>query len=210
MKVKVCGLKFEENILDIVALQPDFIGFIFYEKSPRYVKELDENMMLLIPKQIKKVGVFVNTTLEQIITKFKQFKLDIVQLHGNESVDFCKILSQQNIPIIKAFSIDKLFDLSTLEAYQKYCQYFLFDTPTKNYGGSGKTFNWEVLKNYKLNTAFFLSGGIGVDNIEDALNFNHPQLLVIDLNSKLEEAPGFKNLQTTKYIIHKIRNYGTV
>ena len=210
MKVKICGLKFEENIINIVAEQPDFIGFIFYEKSARFVTDLEVSIIDALPKQINKVGVFVNASVDYILDKVKEFNLDFVQLHGHETVEFCKGLSQQNISIIKAFSIDEQFDFSIIEEYQNYCTYFLFDTATKNYGGSGRSFNWKILKNYQLKTPFFLSGGIGEENIENALSFKHPQLYAMDLNSKLEDYPGFKNLQATKNIIQKIRNYGTV
>ncbi len=210
MKIKICGMKYEDNMKDISALQPNFIGFIFYDKSPRFVQNLESNILQQLPNQIKKVGVFVNATINEIQDKVSEYELDFVQLHGKENDDFCKTLQQQNINIIKAFSITEQFDFNSIQAFQNSCQYFLFDTATKNYGGSGKSFNWDILQNYQLNTPFFLSGGIGLDNISEALNFKHPQLFAFDLNSKLEDYAGFKNLQSTKNIIHKIRNHETV
>lgn len=210
MKIKICGMKYEDNIKDISALQPNFIGFIFYDKSPRFVQNLESNILQQLPNQIKKVGVFVNESIEYVLNKVNKYQLNFVQLHGNETDVYCKTLQQQNINIIKAFSITEQFDFVTLQAFQNSCQYFLFDTATKNYGGSGKSFNWEVLQNYQLNTPFFLSGGIGLDNINEALNFKHPKIIAFDLNSKLEDYAGFKNFQSTKNIINKIRNHETV
>ncbi len=210
MKIKICGLKYADNLLNISALDPDFIGFIFYEKSPRYVEEFDSKIIQQISTQVKKVGVFVNASIEYVLNKVNKYQLDFVQLHGNETAVYCNALQEQNISIIKAFSVSENFDFENLSNYQNSCTYFLFDTATKNYGGSGKSFNWQVLKNYQLNIPFFLSGGIGLDNINQALNFKHPQLFAFDLNSKLEEYAGFKNLQSTKNIINKIRNHDTV
>ncbi len=142
MKLKICGIKYRANIQEVAALQPDYLGFIFYEKSPRFCNgELPE-----IPNTIAKVGVFVNAPLSEILNKIKAYNLQLVQLHGEESPEICEVLRLINIKVIKTFSIDDTFDFETLRPYEPVCDYFLFDTKGKHYGGNGTTFNWEILK----------------------------------------------------------------
>ena len=208
MKWKVCGLKFTENIKDVVALQPDFIGFIFFSDSKRFVGE--NFQMPSINKKIKKVGVFVNSNLAFIINKVEKYNLDFIQLHGDESSTFCEELKQtlsitintKKIGIIKAFGIDINFDFNKLLIYSKLCEYFLFDTQSLNFGGTGEKFDWSLLKNYKLNVPFFISGGIGLSNIDEisTLKLYFPHLFAIDVNSKLEKEPGVKNIDELKKI----------
>lgn len=207
MKVKICGMKYPENIAEIAALKPDFMGFIFYSPSKRFVGEdFPESSLNNIPDSIRKTGVFVDESIENIIAKQKQYNLNYIQLHGNETPEYCQILSEQ-IPIIKVFSVDNHFNFSDLSQYQPYCQYFLFDTKTENYGGSGKSFDWTLLDKYKLDTPFLLSGGIGTNNIEAALEIKHPMFCGVDLNSKLETSPGIKNKEEFENIIELIRHY---
>ncbi len=189
MKLKICGMKHPENILEVSQLLPDYLGFIFYEKSLRnFEGEIPE-----IPNSIKKVGVFVNETEDTIISKIKKYNLDLVQLHGNESPEFCRNLKFQNIELIKVFSVDDNFDINVLEKYEIVCDYFLFDTKGKLHGGNGYTFNWDILKNYKSKKPIFLSGGIGLEEIEKIKKLNLP-LFAIDVNSKFEIEPGLKNV----------------
>ena len=156
-------MKYPENILEVSELLPDFLGFIFWEKSSRYFDgEIPE-----IPKSIKKVGVFVNASLEEIYLKIEKYGLDIIQLHGNESPEFCEKLKKENIEIIKVFSVNDDFDFSLLKPFENTCNYFLFDTKGKLPGGNGITFNWQILQQYKLTKPIFLSGGIGLDEIEN-------------------------------------------
>ncbi len=208
MKIKICGMKYMENIHEIAALQPDFMGFIYYPKSKRYVGEnFSESAVMNIPKNVKKVGVFVNDSFENILAKCKAYELDFVQLHGKETSQLCQLLMEINKPVIKAFQINDTFDFAELITYQPYCNYFLFDTKSENDGGSGKSFNWKILERYKLDTPFFLSGGLGIENIEEALQIAHPMLYGVDLNSKLESEPALKLKEVSKVIVQKIRNH---
>lgn len=207
MKIKICGMKFSENIKDISCFCPDFMGFIFYENSKRLVTDSFQELNLQsIPPAVKKVGVFVNQSFNEIVQKAIDYKLDYVQLHGQETIDLLESLKQKNIKIIKAFGISNSFDFETLKKFEKICDYFLFDTLTSSYGGSGKIFNWKILENYHLKTPFFLSGGLGMENLESLIHFKHEKLIGFDFNSKLEIASGFKDPKQTKMIIENIRN----
>jgi phosphoribosylanthranilate isomerase len=194
IKFKICGMKYSENIQEIAALKPDYLGFIFWDKSSRKfnLKELPK-----LDSSIKKVGVFVNASLEEIKDKIKVFQLDVIQLHGKESVEFCLDLKKEKIKIIKAFSIDNDFDFSQLKTYETVVDYFLFDTKGKLPGGNGTTFNWQVLENYNLQKPFFLSGGIGLTEIDKIQEFFYSDLskycYAFDVNSRFETEPGLKN-----------------
>ncbi|CAN5193338.1 phosphoribosylanthranilate isomerase [soil metagenome] len=202
-KLKVCGMGTPDNILEIASLKPDYLGFIFYESSPRNFN----NEIPVLSPEIKKTGVFVNARLDFIKNKTKEYSFDAIQLHGEESPEFCKELRtsflKENVEIelIKVFSIIEEFDFTRLANYEGYVNYFLFDTKGKNKGGNGYSFNWEILKNYPSSTPFFLSGGIGVDDIEklkslkDHFKTEGKQhlLYAIDVNSKFEDSPGVKN-----------------
>lgn len=195
LAVKVCGMKIPTNILAVAALKPDFLGFIFYPKSPRFAENLDKKMLDLLPKSIKKIGVFVNETLENVLTTIHKYKLDGVQLHGTEMSSMCKDLREAGYIVIKAFPIAEAYNFKVTKAYEGTCDYFLFDTKTDAYGGSGVKFNWSVLNEYKGNTPFLLSGGIAADDAEAILKINHPKFVGIDLNSKFELSPGLKNIE---------------
>jgi phosphoribosylanthranilate isomerase len=195
MKLKICGMKYPDNILEVSALLPDYLGFIFYEKSARYFN--DE--MPKMPSSIKKVGVFVNATYDEITSKIEKFNLNAVQLHGDESAAFCCTLQKNDIEIIKVFLVDDDFNFEVLQHYENVCDYFLFDTKGKLHGGNGITFNWEILKNYKSEKPLFLSGGIGLDEIHRIQSLNLP-IYAIDVNSKFEIKPGLKDLNLVKQI----------
>jgi phosphoribosylanthranilate isomerase len=194
--IKICGMKYPDNILEVGSLLPDYMGFIFWEKSARYFNGLIPEL----PKSIKKVGVFVNETAAIITEKVAKHDLQGVQLHGKESASFCETLRNQlpkDIQIIKVFSIQDEFDFSTLEPFESLCDYFLFDTKGKLPGGNGTTFDWKVLENYPSTKPFFLSGGIGLEELEavkQILKMNLP-VYAIDVNSKFETAPGLKNIK---------------
>ncbi len=200
VRIKICGMKYPDNILQVGSLLPDYMGFIFYEKSSRFFDgEIPE-----IPKSIKKVGVFVDAPLEDIISKIEKYSLDAVQLHGKESVGFITelVLASKNlkqIEIIKVFSIKNDFDFERLKEYEPVCDYFLFDTKGKLPGGNGYTFDWEVLKNYNSEKPFFLSGGIGIEEIKIIEKMNLP-VYAIDVNSKFEIEPGLKNVELCRDI----------
>ena len=208
MKIKICGMKFPENINEIGAMCPDFMGFIFYPESGRYVgKHFTRAFTSSLPKSIKKVGVFVNDSISQISKIQQQFEFDYIQLHGHESPSFCKELKEANMKIIKAFNINECFDFSILVQYKDDCEFFLFDTKGKNFGGNSEPFNWNILQKYKLNIPYLLSGGIGLNNIDDALALKDNMLVGFDLNSKLESGLALKSKDITENIIKTIRNY---
>jgi phosphoribosylanthranilate isomerase len=193
MKLKICGMKYPENILEVSQLLPDYLGFIFWEKSSRYF----DGEIPKIPESIKKVGVFVDATSEEIISKIKKYDLNVVQLHGNESPEFCRNLKMENIEIIKVFSVNDDFNFSSLESFENACDYFLFDTKGKLPGGNGIIFNWQILQKYKSTKPFFLSGGIGIEEIENIKKSNLP-IYAIDVNSKFEIEAGLKNIELLK------------
>ena len=203
MKLKICGMKYPENILEVSELLPDYMGFIFWEKSSRFF----DGSMPDLPKSIQKVGVFVDATLDEIILKIKKYNLNLIQLHGKESVSFCldlkteiKNLKQNQIEIIKVFSILDDFDFNILKDYETVCNYFLFDTKGKLPGGNGTVFDWDVLKKYPSKKPFFLSGGIGIEEIASVKQLLKTNLPIhsIDINSKFEIEPGLKNIQLLK------------
>ena len=209
MKVKVCGLKYQENIFDVASLMPEFIGFIFYEKSPRFVEnELNSDILNQLPKNINKVGVFVNSNLSYILDKVNKYQLDYVQLHGSESVSFCKELNNNNIKIIKAFQIREEFDFNQLNEFKTFVNYFLFDTKTKGYGGSGKKFIWSVLKEYDNEKPFLLSGGISYEDANTIKNnslLKELNIIALDINSCFEALPAVKNAQLISNFLKKIK-----
>ncbi len=193
-KIKICGMKYPDNIHHLAALQPDFIGFIFYEKSKRFIGN-DLNIKdLYIDKRIKKTGVFVNASEAYILKNINKHGLDLVQLHGNESPEFCQSLYEKGIKISKAFQIDDDFDFTKLNRYKKVCDYFLFDTKTKNYGGSGRKFDWEILQAYDNEKPFFLSGGIDIEDVSSISKLKNMNIFAIDINSKFEIKPGVKDI----------------
>ena len=157
MKLKICGMKYKENIQAVAKLQPDYLGFIFYQKSKRNFK----GKIPSVSKGIKKTGVFVDSSLDEVIDKINEYDLDAIQLHGDESPEFCQTFS--NVEVIKVFLIGETFDFNQLKPYENVCDYFLFDTKGKEKGGNGVLFDWKLLKNYSLRKPFFLSGGIGLE-----------------------------------------------
>lgn len=199
MITKVCGMRDAQNIRDVEALGIDWIGMIFWPKSKRYVAEVPS----YLPEHLKKVGVFVDSTLDDILQHISNYQLDIIQLHGQESPDFAKALKPHTI--IKAFNIEKADDLLQTEKYKGIADYFLFDTKGKMAGGNGQKFDWSVLTAYQGKTPFLLSGGIGPEDAESVRSFHHPRCIGIDLNSRFESEPGFKDINQLKTFINKLR-----
>jgi len=195
MKLKVCGMKYQDNIEAVANLQPDFLGFIFHEQSPRYF----EGVIPDLPKSIHRVGVFVDKTVEFIANQIEKHKLSAIQLHGHESPEMCRILKSTNAKVIKVFSIKDTFDFSVLAPYEEVCDYYLFDTKGKFPGGNGYTFDWNVLNKYPSAKPFFLSGGIGLDQVEVLKRFQESNAskycYAIDINSKFEIEAGLKNIE---------------
>jgi phosphoribosylanthranilate isomerase len=205
MKLKICGMKYPDNIIEVGSLLPDYMGFIFWEKSARYF----DGTLPTLPQSIKKTGVFVNANVEEIIEKVTKYDLQAVQLHGHESIAFCQELKNtlaKSIEIIKVFSVDSEFDFNQLEPYETVCDYFLFDTKGKLPGGNGTTFDWKVLEQYPSQKPFFLSGGIGLDEInlvKQILKTDLP-IYAIDVNSKFEIEAGLKDKEKLDRFKQKI------
>lgn len=207
MKVKVCGMRQQDNIEDVVRLRPNFIGFIFYDKSPRFVgEELNEEYIKSIPQDIKKVGVFVNASPGFILDTVKKYDLQYAQLHGNEMPDMCRSLRQKGVNIIKAFSIDQNFNFTMLNNYKSFCDMFLFDTKGDQPGGNGVAFDWNLLSKYDNEKPFFLSGGISPDNIQSLLELSKKiRIYGIDVNSGFETEPGVKDIAKLEKLFSLIR-----
>ncbi|MBT8266070.1 MAG: phosphoribosylanthranilate isomerase [Bacteroidia bacterium] len=199
MKLKVCGMKYQDNIEAVVALKPDLLGFIFYERSSRYIPK---DHHLKIPNSILKVGVFVDAELKEIKQRINNYALEFIQLHGHESPEFCSRVQQLGVKVIKVFSILNTFDFNQLEAFEPDCDYFLFDTKGELPGGNGIAFDWKILESYPSNKPFFLSGGIGLDQIDNLHSFLKSEAAAhcyaIDVNSKFELEPGLKNINELK------------
>ena len=206
LKIKVCGMRDPENISGVVAAFPDYLGFIFYPKSKRFVGfEPSPEMYAKIPASIKKVGVFVDESPEKVLKISEKWNLDVVQLHGQETPGYCKQIRSSGITVFKAFSVDEQFDFGILKTYSGECDFFLFDTKGQLPGGTGKKFNWQLLESYKLNVPFFLSGGISSDDLNTIRELSHPQLFGIDINSGFEISPAVKDIRKVKKFIAEIR-----
>jgi len=219
MKIKVCGMKHPDNIAEVAALQPDYLGFIYWDKSPRYFTGDTPSL----PATVKKAGVFVDASLTDILEKVKDMSLDLIQLHGNETSEFCGRLKKElnngkllgeietvNIEIIKAIGIGESYSFKDLKPYEAHVDYFLFDTKGPLPGGNGFAFNWELLKSYSLDTPFFLSGGIGLSDLDKLGSFLNSSLAAkchaIDVNSAFEIQPGLKNKEALETFIKKLKH----
>ena len=206
MQIKICGLRDPENIREIAALQPDFMGFIFYPNSPRFASQLDAGSLTSLPTSIKKTGVFVNENLENILTAISKYNLDAVQLHGADNKKLCrKIRQEAKTMVIKVFPIMDASNFRVTGDYEDVADFFLFDTKTDLYGGSGQKFNWNILQEYTGNKSFLLSGGIGADDVKAIRAIEHPLLAGVDLNSKFELKPGLKNVALLKQFIDELK-----
>jgi phosphoribosylanthranilate isomerase len=207
MKVKVCGMRNPENLKQIAALQPDYLGFIFYEESKRYCEAtITPELLAELPASIKKVGVFVNEQSDAILAIARKYKLDVVQLHGRETPRQCKELQEAGLEVIKAFSVDDSFVFENTLLYERYCDYFLFDTRGHNYGGNGTVFDWEILKGYLSDKPYFLSGGLNLENLKSK-EFEKiwPKPFALDVNSGFELEPGLKDGEKVKELISLIK-----
>lgn len=209
--IKVCGMRDADNIRAVEALGIDWLGLIFWPRSSRYVAERPA----YLPARCKRVGVFVDATVEDVVQHTEDYALDVVQLHGHESPDYIRALRaacsvDSGIPaapaIVKAISVSTRADIATHRAYDGLVDYFLFDTKCKTVGGSGEQFDWTVLADYVGESPFLLSGGIGPDDAERVLAFRHPRCIGIDLNSRFEQAPALKNVNLLQSFINKIRH----
>ena len=203
MIIKVCGMREETNVREVEQLGADWMGFIFYPKSPRYVGEV----LPFLPEKVKKVGIFVDEDVDRLFTLAKKNNLDILQLHGDESPEICKALRKKGFLVIKAFGVTAgdPFPSKLTKQYEGCCDYFLFDTRTDLYGGSGKKFGWELLSDYRGETPFFLSGGISPGDVEAVKTFLHPKCIGVDLNSGFEISPAIKDVQLLEKFIGAFR-----
>ena len=191
-------MKQATNIAAVAELQPDYLGFIFYQKSPRFINEVSAELIKYIPSSIKTTGVFVDEELETVKTYIFKYNLKAVQLHGKESETYCQEIKLTGVEVVKAFGLDNDFDFNQLLSYSSTIDYFLFDTQTPAHGGSGKVFDWKLLENYALNVPYFLSGGIDIAHAKTIKEINDSRLYALDINSKFELAPGLKDVEKIK------------
>ncbi len=210
LKIKICGLREPANMIEVANLKPDLVGFNFYPDSPRYaLKNLKPEIFVHFPPGLKKVGVFVNADLNEIKENVLKYSLDMVQLHGDETPETCRLLFMKGISLIKAFRIQFKTDFKRFVDYVPWTNYFLFDTPTKKFGGSGKKFDWKILEGYDLGQPFFLSGGIAPGDSLSLLEISNPFFYGIDINSRFEILPGKKDIDLLKKFMNEIRHKKT-
>ena len=199
MNIKVCGITQLKQLQQLEALNIDYAGLIFYKESPRYMGDkISGREIKDADFDLKKVGVFVNPSYSDLLDAIDAYGLDIVQLHGNETPEMCEELSAE-VEVMKAFRItpgDAVNMDSMLEPYDAVCDYYLFDTGglKESFGGTGQQFDWSILKKAKIEKPFFLSGGIGSDDVQKIKAFSHPDFFALDINSKFETAPGVKDM----------------
>ena len=196
MKLKVCGMKYPDNVSAVAALAPDYMGFIFYKPSKRYCAEtLSPDFVKALPASIIKTGVFVNESLEEVLRICAAYGFKAVQLHGHETPDFCLSCKKAGLEVIKVFHVGETMDWLILEPYKKVADYFLFDTKTPEYGGSGNRFNWKILKEYDNEIPLFLSGGVDERILEEFNTLKNVNIYALDINSRFELEPGLKDIE---------------
>jgi phosphoribosylanthranilate isomerase len=206
IKVKVCGLSDPLNVKELAEAMPDFMGFIFYPGSPRYVgEEPDMALFHNVPPGIKRIGVFLNERNDKILELSMRTGLDMIQLHGNESPVSCLQLKSSGLTIIKAFNIGEDFNFESLMQYVPVCDYFLFDSGSEKPGGSGRKFEWGKLEQYLIEKPFFLSGGIGPEDSGIIKSIVNKGLFAVDINSRFETAPGIKDVTKVNTFIKEIK-----
>ena len=198
--VKVCGMTLADNIRQTEALGVDLIGLNFYPKSPRCLCQLPD----YLPLKARRVGIFVNQPKEEVTMYADRFGLDYLQLHGTESPGYCRTLQAAGFRLIKAFAIAQAKDLEATQAYEGLCDYFLFDTKTPRYGGSGEQFDWTLLRHYHGQTPFLLGGGINAYSVRAIHAFRHPRLAGVDLNSRFELSPGVKDVERLRRFLKEL------
>jgi len=206
LRIKVCGMRTDANIREVANLGVDFMGFIFYEKSPRCaVPALSPRTLDQLPPSVLKVGVFVDETTATIRQRVVEYALDLVQLHGHESPAQCAELRATGILVIKSFSVGEEFDFAQTAPYVECCNYFLFDTKGPALGGNGTTFNWQLLASYNLSVPYFLAGGLDLAHAHELQTLRLPGLFGIDLNSRFELSPGEKDVAKLRQLFQRLR-----
>lgn len=206
LKLKICGMREQANIREVSHLLPDYMGFIFYPASQRYAGTLNEEWLAGLSSQIKKTGVFVNAKISEISTCIRRYHLDAVQLHGSEPAELCRRIMDEGVEVIKAFGVDESFDFNILRSYSPSTDYFLFDTKSNRHGGTGISFDWTLLFRNDTDKMYFLSGGIGEENIGEVLQIADPRIYALDLNSRFEQAPGVKDINKLTHIFKRLKN----
>ena len=193
VRLKVCGMRDSQNIVAVGERRPEYMGFIFYQKSPRYV---GEEFMVPdgLPRTVQRVGVFVNETTEVMLVKAKKYSLNALQLHGMETPEQCEALRAEGYKVIKVLSVDSAFDFQKTVPYKNVADLFLFDTKGTYYGGNAVPFDWQLLRQYDQSVPFFLSGGLSPENVGSIVSLLDMNLYALDVNSGVESAPGMKSL----------------
>lgn len=202
MIIKVCGMRDPDNIRAVEALGIDWMGFIFWPGSSRYVSRRPA----YLPEKTKKVGVFVDASIDEVLQHTADYRLDIIQLHGSEDAAYIRRLKQEygeGLVVMKAISVRNAGDVAAYKAYEDCVDYFLFDNKCQTVGGSGQQFDWSVLDAYKGRRPFLLSGGIGPDSTDSIRAFHHPRLAGIDLNSRFERTPAIKDISKLKQFLYE-------
>ncbi len=195
-----------QNVAEVVRLKPDYLGFIFYPKSPRYVgKSWNRKIIEQVPQGIERVGVFVNESSQNIKAVCTKYGINTLQLHGSETPLFCQKLKDEGYTVFKAFQIGNDTHLEEMVSYCGKCDYFLYDTKSKDWGGSGEKFNWVKLKEINTLGSFLLSGGITVDDAKTIMKLSFSNLKGVDINSKFETEPALKNVELLSAFITEIR-----
>jgi phosphoribosylanthranilate isomerase len=202
MIIKVCGIIEEDNLIQVCKADIDMVGLNFFPKSKRYLKEPIN--VSIIPSSIKKVGVFVNEDLSKVMDTVEEYHLDFVQLHGHESEEYCFEIGPKT-KVIKALAISDVEDFETASNYST-VEYFLFDTKSNTWGGSGRKFNWSILEHYRGEIPFLLAGGIKADDVEGIKEINHPKFVGVDINSRFEIYPGIKNMPEVHKFAFALKN----
>lgn len=207
LKCKVCGITDPKNAAEVAARRPDFMGFIFYPRSLRYVgKQPDPELFSAVPADIEKTAVFVNEYYERMIEITGKYRIRYVQLHGMESPETCTTLRSHGLKVIKVFPGDQLENARLLKDYEEAADYFLFDTPVRSHGGSGRKFDWSRLEKFRSGKRFFLSGGISVDDAQQLRGLDLKRLFAVDINSRFETSPGIKDPELVGDFIKRLRD----
>jgi len=207
IQLKICGLTEEQNVYNIIqAAKPDYLGFIFYKHSSRFVEnQITPETVKSLPDDIDKTGVFVNSSLANILNVADKYGLDTLQLHGDESPEFCANCKSHDYTVIKVFGVGKALNISLMNKYSEVCDYFLFDTAGAYRGGNGEKFNWMLLNEYALDKPYFLSGGIAPEDVEILRSIEDPKFYGIDINSRFEIEPGIKDVNKIEEFSNQIK-----
>jgi phosphoribosylanthranilate isomerase len=204
LTLKICGMRDLNNIREIAILCPDYMGFIFYPRSPRYVGE--DFICPDLPFYIRRSGVFVNESIEKVLHIASRNRLEMIQLHGTESPEYCRQIREKGFKVTKVFLVDEVFSIETVHAWASSVDFFLFDTRSDNHGGSGKRFDWSVLQQYTAEVPFFIAGGLNHDNLRDVLDITSPWFRGVDVNSGIEIEPGIKDFHKAVKVCDLIRS----